>query len=108
MVVIVDAASFVAGFAGGSDFSDTGSGSNRLCLSPDPVFDGTSILRSYGTVSGAQYYVTGHLNTDVLCALCHTALSATFMVPGTNRYEVEYLIHAYNRLSFFALFFWSR
>ena len=73
------------GFAGGSGYRDSGSGSTRLCLSPDPVFDNTGHLGQVAPLTGAQYWIIGHQYTDVLCAVCYTSHSATFMVPGTNK-----------------------
>ena len=77
------------GFAGGSDVHDPGSGSSRLCLSPDPAFDQTVVMGSTARLTGAQYYISGHEYTDILCAMCHTSRSTTFMVPGTNRYDAH-------------------
>ena len=70
---------------GGSLETQTGGGANRLCLTKQPVFDGTTYVTYYGQLEGAEYYVPGHQHTDVVCALCHTSLSDTFMVAGTNR-----------------------
>nr|KAG5711595.1 hypothetical protein BaRGS_016777 [Batillaria attramentaria] len=44
-----------------------------------------TVQAEQGRLSGVQYYIPGHHHTDVVCAVCYTSLSATFMVPGTNR-----------------------
>nr|KAG5711597.1 hypothetical protein BaRGS_016779 [Batillaria attramentaria] len=73
------------GYGGGSSFTSTGSGANSLCLSAEPVFDGKSHPTDTGKLYGIEYYISNHLYTDVVCVLCYTSFSATFMVPGTNR-----------------------
>lgn len=90
-----------SGFGAGSGNAITGSGANRLCLSPNPVFDQTryDVRSNTGSLYGAQYYVNGHHNTDVLCALCHTTYSTTFMVPGTNKCPASSTLQYYGYLS---------
>nr|KAG5694457.1 hypothetical protein BaRGS_008696 [Batillaria attramentaria] len=58
------------GVAGGSHFGHTGGGANRLCLTKEPVFDSTPTESVYGELSGMEYYLHGHLYTDVVCAVC--------------------------------------
>ena len=73
------------GVVGGSPHGDTGGAANRLCLTTQPVFDNTLVDPVQGRLTGAEYYITGHQYTDVVCAVCRSHLSTTFMVPGTNR-----------------------
>nr|KAG5689955.1 hypothetical protein BaRGS_033636 [Batillaria attramentaria] len=73
------------GFGGGGAYKDTGSGANRLCLSKEPVFGNKDVLHdANGHLYGAEYWTQGHERTDVLCSVCHTSYSTTFMIPGTN------------------------
>ncbi|KAK7474197.1 hypothetical protein BaRGS_00034546 [Batillaria attramentaria] len=66
-------------------YKDTGSGANRLCLSKEPVFGNKDVLHdANGHLYGAEYWTQGHERTDVLCSVCHTSYSTTFMIPGTN------------------------
>ena len=75
----------LAGVTGGSFNHYAGGGANRLCLTKQPVFDDTPLDTVFGQLHGAQYYIPGHHYTDVVCAVCRTSLSVTYMVPGTNR-----------------------
>ena len=77
----------VAGYGAGARDQYTGSGSNRLCMTKEPVFDyfNPKLSAAVGEVSGLRNYVPGHYNTDVVCTLCRNSYSATFMVSGTNR-----------------------
>ncbi|KAK7097137.1 uncharacterized protein [Littorina saxatilis] len=74
-----------SGVAGGSLNTQSGNGANRLCLTKEPVFDNTTLDTYSGQLDGAKYYIPGHHYTDVVCAVCHSPRSVTYMVPGTNR-----------------------
>ncbi|KAK7493539.1 hypothetical protein BaRGS_00015250, partial [Batillaria attramentaria] len=75
--------------AGGSPRQETGGAANRVCLTAEPVFDNMTVIPVQGRVAGVQYYLPDRRHTDVPCAVCHTARSASFMVPGTNSYLVN-------------------
>ena len=49
------------------------------------MFDNTGYEAAHGQLEGVEYYIPGHLYTDVVCAVCRTSFSDTFMVPGTDR-----------------------
>ena len=84
----------VAGYAAGSVSYNKGGGANRLCMTKKPVFGKASIAKYASELYGLEYYMPGRVTTDVVCALCRNSYSATFMVPGTNRYGAYRYIRA--------------
>nr|KAG5710127.1 hypothetical protein BaRGS_006646 [Batillaria attramentaria] len=72
------------GTAGGSRYDYKGAAANRLCLTMEPEFDGTSLPDKYTYLQGAEYEdIEGHLNHDVPCSVCRAPQSTTIMVPAT-------------------------
>ena len=104
-----------SGVAAGSHFSETGGGSQYLCLPEDPEFlvitPGVQNLRGY--LYGTEYQaeevnvLNGLLNHNVPCAVCYTAVrGAVVMIPGTSSWTREYygylmtMIHFHQRTTF--------
>ena len=84
---------FRPGIAGGSYYSQTGGGSNYLCLHKDPIFrenrapPGTRRALVYG----AEYQNTpidGLNNHDVPCAVCQATRRSVLMIPARNQCEL--------------------
>lgn len=77
----------IAGYGAGAGDHNIGGGSNRLCVTNEPVFASVPPDRraQVGELYGMEYFVPGHYNTDTVCTLCRNSYSATFMVSGTNR-----------------------
>ena len=77
--------------AGGSWYTNTGGGSNYLCLPIDPEYSSyQSGAQGYSTIYGAEYQ-TGTASPlesvherNVPCAVCCTSRSKHFMLPGKN------------------------
>ena len=75
------------GLAGGKLHTEKGSGTNRLCLTRRPQFDGVvaTVSTSYGHIYGAEYQeIGGHIQNNVPCSVCRAPQSTTIMVPATH------------------------
>ena len=75
-----------AGRAGGSDWSHSGGGANRLCLPDDPQYlSYQSGFQSTGYLYGAQYEIfysqplLSMHNHNVPCAVCHSSTRASLL-----------------------------
>ena len=100
-----------AGFTAGTYYSNSGGGSNYLCLPFDPsyktYYTGSSGAFSY--ISGTEYesgacglFPNDAQDENVQCALCHTARSSVLMIPAktscpygwTEEYDgMSYVLH---------------
>ncbi|XP_076462957.1 short-chain collagen C4-like [Babylonia areolata] len=79
-----DAKLVYTGIVGGKLFSQKGSGTNPLCLTLAPKYDGRAKPGSNGYLYGSEYEgISGLQNQEVPCSVCHTRNSSTIMVPGT-------------------------
>ncbi|KAK3577115.1 hypothetical protein CHS0354_037149 [Potamilus streckersoni] len=89
------------GYMAGSEYTQTGSGTNHLCLPEYPTWakykDGNSGPDYRGHVYGAEYEIGLHdeyipfsspvLDNNAPCAICRTIRSTSIMIPGrTNCY----------------------
>lgn len=81
-----------SGFVGGPWYNSHGSGSNPVCLSPDPLWgqhnDHLDTHAAY--MYGAEYEFTeieqGLINENVPCAVCWSPTAVTtLMIPGRNK-----------------------
>ena len=73
------------GVAGGKQYTQKGSGTNRLCLTRKPQFDDTTFKPGvHGYLYGGEYERIGrHHDHDVPCSVCRVPQSTTIMVPAT-------------------------
>ena len=72
----------IPGVVGGSSYDTDGGAANRLCLTLVPQAANVTGARTY--IYGAEYKFSEHHDLDVVCAVCHTPLPTTLMVPGTH------------------------
>ena len=77
------------GIAGGSYYSQTGGGTNYLCMPEDPEYSSNLTYRAgvqnYSPIHGAEYEspIQGRHNYNAPCALCYvSARSAHIMIPA--------------------------
>ena len=78
-----------SGWAAGSHYSHSGSGSNYLCLTKTPEYlSYSSTTNNLGLLYGAKYhartnqpYYAVH-DQDVPCAVCHVVQRSVLMIPG--------------------------
>ncbi|KAK3591939.1 hypothetical protein CHS0354_031441 [Potamilus streckersoni] len=90
------------GYMAGSEYTQTGDGTNHLCLPDDPTWgafqDGFHNPEYRAHAYGAEYEIGVHgdyspfsqalLNHDAPCAVCRTTRSSSIMIPGrTNCYS---------------------
>ncbi|KAL4240856.1 hypothetical protein ACF0H5_001641 [Mactra antiquata] len=85
------------GWVGGSSYSNSGGGSNQLCLPKDPKWPTfyNNIIDHKSSVYGTEYEIGGeHQNHEVPCAVCWIPRSSNFMLPGRNEcydgWKLEY------------------
>ena len=88
-----------SGYAGGSDFQDSGAAANYICLSPDPLWGNYSDAHDASAkVMGAEYEFYGaapgdtsaffHKNLhqeDAPCSVCHSSRPTVILIPGRNQ-----------------------
>ncbi|XP_068731841.1 short-chain collagen C4-like isoform X1 [Montipora capricornis] len=87
-----NATTIYKGFMGSGFYSQSGGGSNYLCLPDNPVFDETSpSWQSTATIYGTEYETgsfprLSHLqNHQAPCAVCYVSARASqVMIPATN------------------------
>jgi hypothetical protein len=114
------ATTIYVGFAGGSNYKDSGAAANYLCLSKKPTFDVFSQAPSeekgpfyFGSLSpplrytlyfttflyGAEYQTSGTpfsslYNHEVPCAVCQVPRTSVIMIPGQDNcpsnFRLEY------------------
>ncbi|KAL4223287.1 hypothetical protein ACF0H5_016758 [Mactra antiquata] len=85
------------GYMGGSTYTNTGGGTNYLCLSSDPQWDHyDETIKAPSTIVGVEYDFDIYANNGVVsqffgkdiyqddapCAVCLTKRSTTIMIPG--------------------------
>ena len=82
---------FEPGIAGGSYYTQTGGGSNYLCLHTDPIFrENRASGSERANVYGAEYQsppIDGLHNHDVPCAVCQSTRRSVLMIPARNQCE---------------------
>ena len=77
------------GTAGGSQYGQTGGGSNYLCLRKDPIFrENRAGGSARALVYGAEYEnppIKGLHNHNVPCAVCQATRRSVLMIPARNQ-----------------------
>ena len=77
------------GIAGGSFHTETGGGSNYLCLLKDPIFrENRASKTTRAHVYGAEYQspsIDGLQYHDVPCAVCQATRRSVLMIPARNQ-----------------------
>jgi hypothetical protein len=74
-----------SGVVGGKHYSQSGGGSDYLCLTMSPVFSGHTAGSDHGYLYGAEYETfDAHMESDAVCAVCRSRHPTTIMIPGTN------------------------
>ncbi|XP_060584601.1 uncharacterized protein LOC132740674 [Ruditapes philippinarum] len=88
-------------YAAGSNYGHSGTASDTLCLSKNPIYNKYTPGLQGGIIYGAQYE-TGRPNSawkhlkdqDILCAVCRITRNNVLMVSGRNtcqeNYQLEY------------------
>jgi hypothetical protein len=81
-----DAQLVYSGVVGGTWYSESGGGTNYLCLTMSPVFIDHIATNNYAVLHGAEYETQNdaHHNMDPVCAVCRSSHATTVMIPGTN------------------------
>ncbi|XP_076463032.1 short-chain collagen C4-like [Babylonia areolata] len=80
-----DAKLVYTGIVGGKRYTEKGSGTNPLCLTLEPKYDGREKPATNGYLYGSEYEgIKGLHNHEVPCSVCHTNDPSTIMVPGTT------------------------
>jgi hypothetical protein len=80
-----DAQLVYSGLVGGSEHTQSGGGSNYLCLTMSPVFSSNNNAGGYAYLYGAEYETyDAHMQMDPVCAVCRSSHATTIMIPGTN------------------------
>nr|QIQ54700.1 capsule gland specific secretory protein [Reishia bronni] len=87
-----------SGIVGGKHYTHKGSGTNPLCLTNDPKYDGRVKPSTNGYLYGSEYEGIPELqDQEIPCSVCHTTYSNTIMIPGTNQcpsgWTTQYLGH---------------
>ncbi|KAL4233789.1 hypothetical protein ACF0H5_008467 [Mactra antiquata] len=91
-----DAEIVYSGYMGGSYFSYTGSGSNYVCLTSEPIYNEyTASAATIGWMYGVEYMLGhGFDSHDAPCVVCRIPRNSVIMIPGTNQcnegWKLEY------------------